>query len=352
MKARPVRCSNGPQSRTGIRLEPACAATATTSAFSTALGSSTSSPGSAPGVTWTPWSSSSSETMATSAMSGMLRSRLGVVPSNAATMAFGTRFFAPRTVSSPTSGVPPWTWRTSQSRALLSSNPVRRVGQGGRVACRVGAVVKRMVLTPCIQGDGASRDSDDASAVKFPRRREFYARRFVACRCTCSDGRDRTCSATFEHTRPAQVPRSRSRNSLARAGPSAPSATSTNRPRRGRPRSGSPRSVAGRRPSGPASRFRPARPVRAAAPVWMRSGRSTAATAPASPSVADRRTAPVELVLQQSTSETLGGVGRVDQPLYVDDRHHGLVEHVEAVHRDRAPRSPGRSRRPPGRARR
>ena len=80
MNARPMRCSSGPHRSTGIRLEPACAATARTSARSTADGSSTSSPGSSPAVTRTPCSSSSSETMRTSAMSGMLRNRLGVGP--------------------------------------------------------------------------------------------------------------------------------------------------------------------------------------------------------------------------------------------------------------------------------
>jgi len=49
------------------------------------------------------------DTMATSLTSGTLRSLLGVVPSRAATMALDTRFFAPRTVTVPSSGLPPRT---------------------------------------------------------------------------------------------------------------------------------------------------------------------------------------------------------------------------------------------------
>ncbi len=113
MKAWPSRCSRGPQKRIGMREEPAWASMSATFALSTCEGSSTSSPGSSPGRTVTPCSCSSPRTTRTSRMSGTLRSRLGPLPSSAATMAFGTRFFAPRTRISPSSGVPPWTSSTS-----------------------------------------------------------------------------------------------------------------------------------------------------------------------------------------------------------------------------------------------
>ncbi len=57
MNAWPRRCSNGPQNRIGIRLDPACTLISSTLPRSTLVGSSTSSPGSSPSVTRTPWSS-------------------------------------------------------------------------------------------------------------------------------------------------------------------------------------------------------------------------------------------------------------------------------------------------------
>lgn len=113
MKAWPRRCSSGPQNRIGMRDDPAWASMSATFADSTCEGSRISSPGSSPGRTVTPWSWRSPRTTRTSRMSGTLRRRLGPLPSSAATMAFGTRFLAPRTRISPSSGVPPWTSRTS-----------------------------------------------------------------------------------------------------------------------------------------------------------------------------------------------------------------------------------------------
>ena len=62
----------------------------------------------------------------------------GSLPSSAATMAFGTRFFAPRTRISPSSGVPPWTSRTSSSVMRLAFLERDRTGkQGAGAAARV-----------------------------------------------------------------------------------------------------------------------------------------------------------------------------------------------------------------------
>ncbi len=128
MKAWPRRCSSGPQKRIGMRDEPAWASMSATFALSTCEGSRMSSPGSSPGRTVTPCSCSSPRTTRTSRMSGTLRSRLGPLPSSAATIAFGTRFLAPRTRISPSSGVPPWTSRTSSVPVM---NLAFRSGRAG-----------------------------------------------------------------------------------------------------------------------------------------------------------------------------------------------------------------------------
>ena len=60
-------------------------------------------------VTRTPCSSSRPRTTSTSRMRGTSYSRLRPWPSSAATIALETRFFAPRTRTSPRSGVSPWT---------------------------------------------------------------------------------------------------------------------------------------------------------------------------------------------------------------------------------------------------
>ncbi len=114
MNASPRRCSSGPQNRIGIRLEPACASMSATWAMLDVAGVEHQLAVAellAPPVT--PCSSSRPVTTATSRISGTLRSRLGLSPSSAATIALETKFFAPRTVMVPRSGVPPWTVRTS-----------------------------------------------------------------------------------------------------------------------------------------------------------------------------------------------------------------------------------------------
>src|SRR6476620_9267269 len=113
MKASPSRCSSGPQSSTGTRDEPAWASMSATCACSTLVGSSSSSPSRSVESIVTPWSSSRPETILTSEISGTLRSRQGPSASRAATMAFETRFLAPRTSRSPTRGEPPFTVRMS-----------------------------------------------------------------------------------------------------------------------------------------------------------------------------------------------------------------------------------------------
>src|SRR5215213_107644 len=113
MNASPRRCSNGPQNRIGMRLEPACASMSETCALSTLVGSRTSSPSSGPPLTWTPCSSSSPDTIRTSAISGTPRRRLTPSPRREATIALDTRFLAPRTVTSPCRGFPPWTVNAS-----------------------------------------------------------------------------------------------------------------------------------------------------------------------------------------------------------------------------------------------
>src|SRR3954454_7648857 len=133
MNASPRRCSSGPQNRIGIRLEPACASMSATWALSTFVGSRTSSPSSGPPVTCTPCSSSRPETIRTSAISGTPRSRLTPSPSSEATIALETRFLAPRTVTSPCSGVPPWTVNTSFMPTSMTNE---RAGTRHRVPAR------------------------------------------------------------------------------------------------------------------------------------------------------------------------------------------------------------------------
>ena len=137
-----------------MREEPAWASMSATLALSTCEGSSTSSPGSSPGPTVTPCSWSRPRTTRTSRMSGTLRSRLGPLPSRAATMAFGTRFFAPRTRISPSSGVPPWTSRTSSVMRLAflerGGTDGRRVRWATRVTDGAHAVRKQMVMRPAV----------------------------------------------------------------------------------------------------------------------------------------------------------------------------------------------------------
>ena len=48
----------------------------------------------------------------------------GVAPNRAATIALGTRFFAPRTVISPLSGRPPRTWSNPSTIKYLRNDDV------------------------------------------------------------------------------------------------------------------------------------------------------------------------------------------------------------------------------------
>src|SRR4051812_13140598 len=107
MNASPSWCSSGPQNRIGIRLDPACASMSAMWAVTTFVGSRIRSPGSVPSVTLTPCTSRRPRTTRTSLMPGTPRRRLEVSPSRDATIAFVTRFFAPRTSMRPRSGTPP-----------------------------------------------------------------------------------------------------------------------------------------------------------------------------------------------------------------------------------------------------
>ena len=119
MIASPRRCSSGPQKRIGMRELPACASMSATWARSTFEGFRCSVPPTTSCSILTPWIDSSFETMRTSLMSGTERRTLGPSPSSAATIAFETRFLAPRTVISPSSGRPPRTWKVE----LMVSSP-------------------------------------------------------------------------------------------------------------------------------------------------------------------------------------------------------------------------------------
>ena len=104
-----------------MRELPACASISATWARSTFEGSIRSVPEATSFSTFTPWIDSRLETIRTSLMSGTDRSTLGASPSRAATIAFETRFFAPRTVISPSRGRPPRTWNVE----LMVSLPRR-----------------------------------------------------------------------------------------------------------------------------------------------------------------------------------------------------------------------------------
>ena len=104
MNASPSRCSSGPQSSTGTREEPAWVSMSAMCACSTLVGSSTSSPSRSVESMSTPCSSSRPLTTWTSEISGTPRSRHGSSASTTATIALETRFLAPLTSMSPTSG--------------------------------------------------------------------------------------------------------------------------------------------------------------------------------------------------------------------------------------------------------
>src|SRR5699024_9633483 len=91
---------------------------------------------------FTPWMDSRFETMRTSLMSGTDRSTLGASPSSAATIAFETRFFAPRTVISPSRGRPPRTWNVELMVSLPS-----RVGRRRRPSL-TGSPYRSDLLAP------------------------------------------------------------------------------------------------------------------------------------------------------------------------------------------------------------
>ncbi len=124
MNASPSWCSSGPQNRIGMRLEPAWASISAKCALRTLPASSSSSPGSSPDETRTPWISSSPRTTFTSLMSGTSRSTLTPSDSSAATIALVTRFLAPRTSTSPKSGTPPSIVKASKVSPTLA--PARR----------------------------------------------------------------------------------------------------------------------------------------------------------------------------------------------------------------------------------
>ena len=147
MIASPRRCSSGPQKRIGMRELPAWASMSATWARSTFEGSRRSSPPATSCSIFTPWIDSRFETIRTSEMSGTERSTLGEVPSSAATIALETRFLAPRTVISPSSGRPPRTWNVElmvslpggtdvstpiSDRLTIPERPARPVGGAGR----------------------------------------------------------------------------------------------------------------------------------------------------------------------------------------------------------------------------
>src|SRR5690606_12024378 len=136
MNASPRRCSSGPQKRIGMRLEPAWASMSATCADSTLEGSRSRTPASGSDFTATPCSSSSPVTTPTSRICGTLRSTLGDSPSNDATIAFDTKFFAPRTVIVPSSGVPPLTYSTS---FMSPGRPLAKPMVGGAPRARARA---------------------------------------------------------------------------------------------------------------------------------------------------------------------------------------------------------------------
>ena len=113
MNASPKRCSSGPENRIGIRDEPDSVSTSATSASCTLAASIVTTPLSPSTVTSTPCRRSKSDTTCTSRISGTFFSTEVPGASNAATMALLTKFFAPRTLMVPFSGLPPSTCRMS-----------------------------------------------------------------------------------------------------------------------------------------------------------------------------------------------------------------------------------------------
>ena len=97
-------------------------------ACSTFVGSSSSSPSRSVESMSTPWSSSSPLTTWTSEISGTPRSRHGSSARTTATIALETRFLAPRTSMSPTSGAPPSTTRAAVMATSQTQTP--RGGDG------------------------------------------------------------------------------------------------------------------------------------------------------------------------------------------------------------------------------
>ena len=136
MKASPIACMSGPQKRIGMRESPAWASISAVRADFTPAGSIVIRPVSLSHSTDTPWISRRELTTSTSLISGMFRSTDGELPSRAATMALGTRFLAPRTVTSPVSGLPPWMVKSFAMRVLpqrgrratVSATPPERGG--------------------------------------------------------------------------------------------------------------------------------------------------------------------------------------------------------------------------------
>src|SRR5699024_4900987 len=161
------RVSSSPNSRMWMREDPPCASMSTTDPCSTEAGSSTSSPSasprSGPGVTRTPCSSRRPVTISTSRIAGTPRSTDGESPSSAATIAFGTRFLAPRTRTVPVSGTPPW---TSSIRAPSESDTARTARQrtrspGGRPCesyrIRPGGALRLRPARGCVSEDRQGR---------------------------------------------------------------------------------------------------------------------------------------------------------------------------------------------------
>ena len=113
MNASPRRCSSGPENRIGMRDEPDSVSTSATSASCTLVASIVTTPFAPSTVTSTPCRRSRSDTTCTSRISGTFFSTDVPGASNAATMALLTKFFAPRTLMVPFSGLPPSTCRMS-----------------------------------------------------------------------------------------------------------------------------------------------------------------------------------------------------------------------------------------------
>jgi len=98
-----------------MRLEPAWASISAKCALTTLLGSSLRTPGSRVVIS-TPCALSRPLTTWTSLISGTPLRMLGVSARREATIAFVTRFFAPRTSMRPRSGLPPWITMVSEVR--------------------------------------------------------------------------------------------------------------------------------------------------------------------------------------------------------------------------------------------